>query len=265
MNDNTVRIFDHRSGHLLLCVSETLARDFSWLDEHQLTEDEEDFQIISVNRKPVPFRPNSKALTHDEFVSPRRLQRFMEQLVDYATWVALALANRDKVVVHCKNGRSRSPCVILAFFMIFRGLRQSIGRKWLTPTFREQRPEIAKVSPQFPNFTKFSNVLEELQKQLENCETWIYERVLCNVKQHTEICQAETEGDEEHEDYVLEELIQDQVTTAFDRMTVLPTRMMPRSSKEEEEEEEEEEENELLVDVPVSAIFTSKRLSINWL
>ena len=191
MSACTVQIYDHCSGHVILCVSEQLARDDQWLDEHQLSDDEDDFQIVSVHRRGVPFRLNAKALTHDEFVAPRRMQKFLEQLVDYATWVALALANREKVVVHCKNGRSRSPCVILAFFMIFRGLREDIGRKWLTPTFRQQRPEIAKVSPQFPNYTKFNNVLEELQKHLEHSEPWIHDRVKYNVEEHQTMCREE--------------------------------------------------------------------------
>ena len=250
MSADTVQIYDHHSGHTILCVAETLARDYSWLDEHQLSEDEIDFQIVSVNRRPVPFRNNAKALTHDEFVAPRRVQSFMEQLVDYATWVALALASREKVVVHCKNGRSRSPCVVLAFFMIFRGVRQSMGRQWLTPTFREQRPEIARVSPQFPNFTKFSNVLEELQGLLENSETWIHKRVIENIIRHNQMCREE--GEEEHEDYVQKEILEEQLTTEFDRLTnMLPARMLPRSDAEDSM-------IEIPSMIPTSAIFTKK-------
>ena len=39
----TVAVFDQLSGHVLLCVSQELAQDYSWLDEHQLSESDEDF------------------------------------------------------------------------------------------------------------------------------------------------------------------------------------------------------------------------------
>ena len=108
-------------------------------------------------------------------------------------------------------------------------------------TFREQRPEISKISVDFPNFPKFSNVFDELQKQLYSSEHWIHERVRDNVARHNA---SVGDGDE---DFVREDLDMEQVTSEFDRMEMPPSRMMPVDGTEKPE------------DVPVSAVFDAER------
>ena len=60
------------------------------------------------------------------------------KMVDYATVIALTMwwdsvtarasSSPTKIIVHCFNGRSRSPAVIMVFFLLFRGLRAVVGR-----------------------------------------------------------------------------------------------------------------------------------------
>ena len=78
------------------------------------------------------------------------------------------LSHYQHVLVHCKNGRSRSPTVILAYMILFGGLSRDHAMQWLTNAFREQRPTISNHSADFPNFPKFESVLVALEK---SCST----------------------------------------------------------------------------------------------
>ena len=50
------------------------------------------------------------------------IERTVRLIVDYATHMAILLETGEKqIVVHCKNGRSRSPAVIAMFYNLFRG------------------------------------------------------------------------------------------------------------------------------------------------
>ena len=97
------------------------------------------------------------SFTHDNYVDTRKVNSFVAMLIDYACLMHQHLVKAGKVMVHCKNGRSRSPCIILAFFLI-RGLSREHAINWLERAFKQQRPCLNAKSAAFPNFPKFLNV-----------------------------------------------------------------------------------------------------------
>ena len=133
--------------------------------------------IIDVT-KVKPIR-NTKSFTHDAYVDRNKTQEFVELLVDYSCLIHDYLKRYGSVVVHCKNGRSRSPTCILAYLML-QGLSKDHAVAWLTEAFTIQRPTIAERSAEFPNFAKFDNVILRLEDALE--KTSLTARVQQNVK-----------------------------------------------------------------------------------
>ena len=114
-------------------------------------------------------------------------------LVDFACIVRKHLECSGLVVVHCKNGRSRSPNVILAYMVLShlfpnctKNLTLSFATDWLTTAFREQRPTIASGSANFPNFGKFQNVIKALEMDVFVKAPWIGERIAENMARLTE-------------------------------------------------------------------------------
>ena len=89
-----------------------------------------------------------------------------------------ALLECQKVVLHCVNSRSRSPCVLLAFF-ILRGLSRDHAVKWLEVAFHKQRPTIARKSLEFPNFTKFHNLTLALERNVSLLS--VRQRIMENI------------------------------------------------------------------------------------
>lgn len=116
------------------------------------------------------LQPNSvygkwgKAITYDNIPSGRDVSRDAEAFVQYASLIASALEKGKKAVVFCKNGRSRSPCVIAAFYIIYRGLSLREIKEWFAKLYPMQRPVTARFSSTspFPNIEKFENVLNLL-------------------------------------------------------------------------------------------------------
>ena len=129
----------------------------------------------------IPFN-SKKAFTFDSYVAPKNVHQFVCMLIDYACLLHIHLIRDGNVIVNCKNGRSRSPTVILAFMML-RGLKQNHATTWLRHAFQTQRPYITQRSAQFPNFQKFFNVLNNLEQmiQLNSSNQFITSRVLNNM------------------------------------------------------------------------------------
>lgn len=115
------------------------------------------------------LQPNSvygkwgKAIKYDDILSGRDVSRDAEAFVQYASLIASALEEGKKAVVFCKNGRSRSPCVVAAFYIIYRGLSLREIKEWFNKLYPMQRPVTAQVSSSpFPNIEKFETVLNLL-------------------------------------------------------------------------------------------------------
>ena len=81
--------------------------------------------LIDVRYHTAPFPESSTVrpdkFIHDSYVEQYKFQKFCLMLIDYACWIYLCLSQKKQVVLCCSNGRSRSPCVIRAFFLL-RGL-----------------------------------------------------------------------------------------------------------------------------------------------
>ena len=79
--------------------------------------------------------------------------------------VAVALSRGGRVVVHCNNGRSRSPSAVMSFLMLFRAQHADTHMcNWFRTAFQRQRPISLLHSAEFPNITKFLAVLEYVDR-----------------------------------------------------------------------------------------------------
>ena len=99
-----LRVFDPVSGGVIVCGNKTHCTSPAWIT-----------QFVG---KATPTIDVTQRFTHDQFVSAKKVQDFAAMLVDYSCEMHKALMKTKRVVVYCKNGRSRSPCVILAFFLL---------------------------------------------------------------------------------------------------------------------------------------------------
>ena len=95
----------------------------------------------------------------------REAHQQVKSFVQYACVIALTLESKEQdTLVLCKNGRSRSPSVMAAFFVLFRGYQLGSIQEWFRCAYREQRPATHAVSNRFPNFERFARVLEKIAK-----------------------------------------------------------------------------------------------------
>ena len=156
------RLFDQRTQGTIFCTGRQHAENELWCSDTVGN----DCPKIDVT-KTIPFlRSDSMAFTHDTFVdnTKRSQEKFCGMLVDFACLVHLNLLKHKKVLVYCKNGRSRSPNVVLALFLL-RGLPREQATKWLRRAFMAQRPNMASKSiGNFPNFSKFTNITFMLER-----------------------------------------------------------------------------------------------------
>ena len=148
-----LRVVDPLTKGIIYCVNRINLRQPNWASKFLIGT-----QVPYVNVcKDHPVN-NKLAFTHDSFVSGQKItQTFVDLLVDYACVMHDHLTRTGSVVVHCKNGRSRSPTVILAFF-ILRGIPRTHAIAFLEQAFQTQRPTIAFRSAAFPNFAKWSSL-----------------------------------------------------------------------------------------------------------
>ena len=114
----------------------------------------------------------TKMLESDSTISPILAMETSKIFVQYATYMHLSLKEKTNVfVICCRNGRSRSPNILLVYLMIFHGYDRATASKWLKALFQSQRPYITSKSAEFPNFVKFYNVLDVIDKQLKKMRT----------------------------------------------------------------------------------------------
>ena len=153
--DEYFRCVDPLTKGIIYCINRLHLRTEGWCEEFHIS----DVARIDVT-KIAPFE--SLAFTHDSMVDQRKIQKFVDMLIDFSCLIDDHLRRYGKVIVHCKNGRSRSPTVILGF-MVLRGLGREHALQWLTTAFRDQRQTIARNSAEFPNFPKFASVIVALE------------------------------------------------------------------------------------------------------
>jgi len=154
-----LRVVDPVTGGILYCINKQHLRTSGWC-ERWLLSNQDLIPTIDVTSC-VPF--DSKfAFTHDSMVDQRKIEQFVDMLIDFSCLIDSHLRRYRKVIVHCKNGRSRSPSVILGFF-ILRGLSREHATQWLNTAFQSQRPMMTAKSANFPNFPKFSSVIAALE------------------------------------------------------------------------------------------------------
>jgi hypothetical protein len=143
-----VRLYDPCSQSFIICANRNHCNDPSWIHSF-ISKEQDKVTLIDVTQSP----PNAKAedtmaFTHDSFVDANQVLRYSKMLVDYCCEIHRALMSGNKVVVFCRNGRSRSPCVILAFFLM-RGMSRDHAVEYLTLAFQLQRPTITSISINF--------------------------------------------------------------------------------------------------------------------
>ena len=120
----------------------------------------------------------SRVIKSDSMPEPREVKKVTELFVQCATAIADILESGKDALIYCKNGRSRSPAVVAAFFIIFRGYELDAIKGWFNEAYPSQRPETARVSTNFPNFDKYEQVMAQLEKSISEPSS------LCPKKSH---------------------------------------------------------------------------------
>ena len=126
---------------------------------------------------PCLDQDDAPILRSDAYVDNKNMRKAVTTFTDYALYIHLSLLKYDTFVLCCKNGRSRSPNVILAFLVIFRGMSNAMASPWLTALFKSQRPTIASKSAEFPNFGKFFNAFNEIERIKTTTDTYLHKRI----------------------------------------------------------------------------------------
>ena len=111
------------------------------------------------------YGTEAKAIKYDDMpTGNREVNRDAEAFVQYASSIVSALKTGKIAVVFCKNGRSRSPSVVAAFYVIYRGISLREIEVWFKEVYPRHRPVTAEQSASnFPNIRKFWNVLDRLE------------------------------------------------------------------------------------------------------
>lgn len=128
--------------------------------------DNVDVQTVNVRECDTRFGEGGQTLAYDVMPEGREMQKVAAAFVQYASVIVHALETGKDAVVYCKNGRSRSPSVVAAFFILYRGVPLAELKQWFQEAYPAQRPETARVSSTFPNLERFEQVLHLLVKCL---------------------------------------------------------------------------------------------------
>ena len=112
--------------------------------------------LPELGNKSIPLR-------FDESPLPREVKKYAESFAQYACAISAALWSGKNPLVFCKNGRSRSPSVVAAFFILFRGVTYNFIRNWMNEVYPAQRSVTAKISVDFPNLDRFENILKYIE------------------------------------------------------------------------------------------------------
>eukprot|EP00943_MAST-04B_sp_MAST-4B-sp1_P009364 g9364.t1 len=149
-------------------------KDNDWL-RSEFNLDSSCSNVLNVAEECIPCltKDLKSILKSDAYVHNQNIKNAVKTFTDYALYIHLQLLEHNTFVLCCKNGRSRSPNVVLAFLMLFRGMTYSMATSWLTALFKIQRPYIAAKSAVFPNFSKYFNLFNEIER-LSTAKTGTY-------------------------------------------------------------------------------------------
>jgi hypothetical protein len=141
--------YDPLSEGVIVCANRSHCRSDPWVEQFVYSKaDTSEVRRIDVTTNRSCSDSVDMIFTHDTFVGPTKVLAFSQMLVDYCCQMHKALMKTKRVVVYCKNGRSRSPCVILAFYLL-RGMSRDHAVEYLTLAFQTQRPTIYERSANF--------------------------------------------------------------------------------------------------------------------
>ena len=172
-NDEFLKIYDTLTGGWIFICNRSHGIDHHWRRKYLDKNADGKYTTcpaIDVTRQ-APYNDgnndSNKRFTYDSFVDTKNVDKFCKLLIDYSCWMNQLLLVHKKVVIFCKNGRSRSPNVVLAFLLL-RGMTRDDAVGWLTLANRTQRPHISRTSAAFPNFVS-GEVLVVLLVLLFSC------------------------------------------------------------------------------------------------
>jgi hypothetical protein len=141
--------YDPLSGGVIVCANRSHCRSDPWIEQFVYSKaDTSEVRRIDVTSNESCSDNVDMIFTHDSFVDSKQVSTYSQMLVDYSCAMHDALMKTKRVVVYCKNGRSRSPCVVLAFYLL-RGMPRDHAVEYLTLAFQNQRPTIYERSANF--------------------------------------------------------------------------------------------------------------------
>jgi hypothetical protein len=89
-------------------------------------------------------------------------------LIKICCAIEAALLSGKNVVIFCENSRSRSPSVLVAHQLLFRGYEVHSSMVWFRYLYADHRKKSYLVSTKFPNFDYWTSTLEFIQKEYTN-------------------------------------------------------------------------------------------------
>ena len=141
--------YDPLSGGIIVCANRSHCRSDPWIEQFVYSKaDTSEVRRVDVTTNESCSDSVDMIFSHDSFVDPKQVMAYSQMLVDYCCEMHDALMKTKRVVVYCKNGRSRSPCVVLAFYLL-RGMSRDHAVEYLTLAFQTQRPTIYERSANF--------------------------------------------------------------------------------------------------------------------
>ena len=141
--------YDPLSGGVIVCANRSHCRSDPWVEQFVYSKaDTSVIRRIDVTTNESCRDSVDMIFSHDSFVDSKQVMAYSQMLVDYCCEMHKALMKTKRVVVYCKNGRSRSPCVVLAFYLL-RGMSRDHAVEYLTLAFQTQRPAIYERSANF--------------------------------------------------------------------------------------------------------------------
>eukprot|EP00937_MAST-01D_sp_MAST-1D-sp2_P007653 g7653.t1 len=185
-NLEAVRLFDAHSGCVIVCASRAVVNDPGWRTSAGVGQDEAANSAGSLlldvtrplgwARSVVGFTVDSMTEGRHETAAVARNALRWAAALHLTLWLAAWRAHRDpqrlqrpRVIVHCRNSRSRSPCVLAVFLAVFRGIVMPMAAEWVKQAFRQQRVSVARrdSTANFPNLIKFEAVRWAIEQQLD--------------------------------------------------------------------------------------------------
>lgn len=177
---DAVLLLDWKTGQTIINCTQLVGDQLNnnMMENEELTgllKDKKDgnLQLIDVRKADGRFGNDGRGLVWDFMPEGRDVKVFAETFVQLASVIAEALANGKKVLLYCKNGRSRSPAVVATFYILFRGVSLGGVKMWFREAYPTQRPLTASVSASFPNLERFECVLNLFTECLKEPTTTV--------------------------------------------------------------------------------------------